>query len=166
MKKILLLIALTTSMTVVFGQRSIDALFEKYAGRDGFVTINISGNLLKLANCFNDDNNDKSVPSNVTEIRMLVQEDDNIQVDNFYDMVIKGINTENYEEFMRIKESDQDLRMLVRADGKKFKEFLLIGGGDDNLLIQIKGEMTFGEAKKFSNNAKKNHGLNIVADSN
>jgi len=67
---------------------------------------------------------------------------------------------------MRIKESDQDLRMLVRAQGKTFKEFLLVGGGEDNLLIQIKGEMTFKEAEKFSADAKKNHGLNIIADHN
>ena len=65
---------------------------------------------------------------------------------------------------MRITESDQDIRMLVRANGRSFKEFLLVGGGEDNLLIQMKGDITYKEAKKFSNDAKKNHGLNIIAD--
>jgi hypothetical protein len=40
---------------------------------------------------------------------------------------------------------------------------LLIAGGEDNALIQIKGNMTYEEAKKFSSDARKNHGLNIVA---
>jgi len=163
MKRLLLIIALTVTATFVYGQKSIDALFEKYAGKDGFVTITINGNLLDLARCLDDDDDD-ALPLNITEIRLLVQDDDNMKVDNFYDMVIKGIKLNDYEEFMRVKESDQDLRMLVRAEGKKFTEFLLIGGGEDNLLIQIKGEMTFNEAKKFSNDAKKNHGLNMVAD--
>lgn len=86
-----------------------------------------------------------------------------MKVENFYNLVIKDIDLKNYEEFMRIKGSNQDLRMLVRTEGNKFKEFLLIAGGEDNALIQIKGNMTFEEAKKFSVDAKKNHGMNIAA---
>ena len=86
-----------------------------------------------------------------------------MKVENFYNLVIKDIDLKNYEEFMRIKESNQDLRMLVRTEGNKFKEFLLIAGGEDNALIQIKGNMTFEEAKKFSVDAKKNHWMNIAA---
>jgi len=162
MKKLLLLFVLTVTLSVAYGQKSIDALFAKYAGRDGFTTVTINGNLLKLISCF-DDKDDCSMPANVTEIRILAQEDDDIEVENFYDIAIKGLKLSQYEEFMRIKESDQDVRMLVRAEGRKFKEFLLIAGGEDNALIQIKGEMTFAEAKKFSDDAKENNGLNIVA---
>ncbi|MCX6254539.1 MAG: DUF4252 domain-containing protein [Bacteroidia bacterium] len=163
MKKVFLFIALTISTTIIYGQKSIDALFERYAGKDGFVTITISGNLLKLATCLDNDNDDNSLPAEITEIRILAQEDENLKVENFYDMVINDINLDNYEEFMRVKESDQDLRMLVRSENNRFKEFLLIAGGEDNALIQIKGNMTYSEAKKFSSNARKNHGLNIVA---
>jgi hypothetical protein len=164
MKRLFLFIVLTITLTLVYGQKSIDALFERYAGRNGFVTITINGNLLKLAACLDDDDEDNSIPANITEIRILAQEDENLKVENFYDMVIKDINLDSYEEFMRVKQSDQDLRMLVRSEGNKFKEFLLIAGGEDNALIQIKGNMTYEEAKKFSNDAKKNHGLNIAAN--
>jgi hypothetical protein len=140
MKRLLLFVFLTISGTIVYGQKSIDALFDRYAGRDGFVTVTIN------------------------EIRILAQEDENLKVENFYDMVIKDINLDLYEEFMRVKGSEQDLRMLVRSEGKKFKEFLLIAGGEDNALIQIKGNMTYDEAKKFSSDAKKNHGMNLIAD--
>ena len=164
MKKLLISIVLLLTITIVSGQRSIDALFNKYAGSDGFVTLTLNGDLLKLIGYFDDDDCEKSIPSKVSEIRILVQEDENREVENFYNKVIKSININDYEEFMRIKETDQDLRMLVRAEGNTFKEFLLVGGGKDNLLIQIKGEMTFKEAKKFSEDAKKDHGLSIFAD--
>jgi hypothetical protein len=163
MKRLLLLTVLMITASVLSAQKSIDALFEKYAGKEGFVTITISGNLLKLV-CNNDDENVNPVPAKITEIRILAQEDDSMKVDNFYDRVIKDINLTDYEEFMRVKESDQDLRMLVRSEGNKFREFLLIAGGEDNALIQIKGSMTFSEAKRFSDNAKKNHGANFIAD--
>ena len=44
-----------------------------------------------------------------------------MKVENFYEMVIKDIDLNTYEEFMRVKESDQDLRMLVRTDGNKIQ---------------------------------------------
>jgi len=163
MKRLLFITVLMITASVLYAQKSIDALFEKYAGKEGFVTLTISGNLLKLA-CNNDEENDNHVPAKITEIRILAQEDDSMKVDNFYDRVIKDINLNDYEEFMRVKESDQDLRMLVRSEGNSFREFLLIAGGEDNALIQIKGSMTFKEAKRFSDDAKKNHGVNFLAD--
>jgi hypothetical protein len=65
---------------------------------------------------------------------------------------------------MRVKKSDQDLRMLVRSEGNRFKEFLLIAGGEDNALIQVKGNMTYEDAKKFSRDAEKNHGSDFVTN--
>lgn len=166
MKRLLLLTILTITFTFVYGQKSIDALFEKYAGKEGFTTVTIDGNLLKLAKCFSndEDDTDNSVSANITEIRILTQENENMKVENFYDLVMKDFDLSKYEEFMRVKESDQDMRMLVRADGKRFKEFLIIAGGDDNVVIQIKGDLSFNDAKKLSADARKNNGIDIVAD--
>jgi hypothetical protein len=166
MKRLILFIILPIVITTVYGQKSIDDLFERYAGKDGFTTVTINGNLLKLASCLGDKTDENSIPAKITEIRILAQENENMQVENFYNLVIKDIDLKNYDEFMRVKESNQDLRMLVRSEGNKFKEFLLISGGKENALIQIKGNMTFEEAKKFSDNARKNHGLNLAAKNN
>jgi len=166
MKRLQLLAILTITFTFAYGQKSIDALFEKYAGKDGFTTVTIDGNLLKLAKCFSNDeeDNDNQMSANITEIRILTQDDENMKVENFYDLVMKDIDLKKYEEFMRVKESDQDLRMLVRTDGNRFKEFLLIAGGDNNAVIQIKGDLSFNDAKKLSADARKNNGMDIVAD--
>jgi hypothetical protein len=163
MKKLTLFFALMLAATLTYGQKSIDALFEKYAGKNGFTTVTINGNLLKMAM---DDDDDDSMPADVTEIRILAQDDDDIKTDNFYDMVIKDIDLTLYEEFMRVKESDQDLRMLVRSEGNRFKEFLLIAGGKDNAIIQVKGNMTYNEVKRFSSEAGKKHGLNLTGTIN
>jgi len=158
MKKLTLFLALMLAATFTYGQKSIDALFEKYAGKNGFTTVTINGNILKMAM----DDDDDSMPSDVTEIRILAQDDDETKTENFYDMVIKDIDLTLYEEFMRVKESDQDLRMLVRSEGKRFKEFLLIAGGKDNAIIQVKGNMTYNEAKRFFSEAGKKHGHSLT----
>jgi len=162
MKKLIVFIVLTITATLVYGQKSIDELFERYAGKDGFTTVTINGNLLKLASFLSDNNDENSIPTFISEIRILAQDNDSIKVENFYKLVINDIDLKDYDEFMRVKESNQDLRMLVRSEGNKFKEFLLIAGGEDNALIQIKGNMTYEEAAKFSRDAKKNHGMNIM----
>jgi hypothetical protein len=163
MKKVAIFTMFMMIMTMVSGQKSIDNLFDKYAGKDGFTTVTINGNLLKLMGNSDGEDKDSDLPASITEIRILAQEDKDMKVDNFYDMVIRDIDLGSYEEFMRVKDSEQNLRMLVKTEGKRFREFLLIVGGKDNAIIQIKGDMSFDEAKRFSDDAKKDH-LDILKD--
>ena len=162
MKKLSLLILLMITATMAYGQKSIDDLFERYAGKDGFTTVTVNGGLLKLARLLGDKDDENSFPLHITEIRVLAQEDKTMNVENFYNKVINDIDLRNYDEFMRVKNSNENLRMLVRSEGDRFKEFLLIAGGEDNAVIQIKGNMTYTEAKKFSDDAKKDHGTSKI----
>lgn len=142
--------------SAVYSQVSIDALFEKYAGNPGFTTVTINGGILGLLT--DKDEAGGNLPGDVTMIRILSQEDPSLEVENFYEKVIRDLDLSKYEEFMTVKEKDQDVRMLVRTEGDSFREFLLITGGDDNAIIQIKGNMSFEEAKRFSENARENPG--------
>jgi hypothetical protein len=162
MKNLIWTIALVIISSALNAQKSIDALFDKYAGKDGFVTVTINGNLLKLAALTEEDKSESSLPKSLTQIRILAQENDSMKVDNFYDQVIKDLDLKQYEEFMQVKSSGQAVKMLVKTDGDMFREFLLIVGGKDNALIQIKGNMTFKEAKEFADGAKKDHGMNLL----
>lgn len=162
MKKLSLLIVLMITATIAYGQKSIDDLFDRYAGKDGFTTVTFNGGLFKLARLLGDKDDENPFPIHITQIRILAQEDKTINVGNFYTQVINDIDLNNYDEFMRVKNSDENLRMLVRSEGDKFKEFLLIAGGNNNAVIQIKGNMTYEEAKKFSDEAKRDHGTSKV----
>jgi hypothetical protein len=159
MKKSLGIVAMMFISALLNGQKSVDAIFEKYDGKDGFVTVTINGNVLALAASLDESGDNNSMPKNITQIRILAQEDKAAKVENFYDLFGKDLDLSKYEEFMQVKESDQIVRMMVRTEGKKITEFLLIVSGKDNALIQIKGTMSFEEAKKFAEDAKKNHGV-------
>jgi hypothetical protein len=162
MKRSLLLIFVLTLTGQLFGQKSIDKLFNEYSDKDGYVVITVSGNLLKLGSCFNSvPDCNKSLPDNITQIRILARNNEIITSENNFKKIIDRINLDDYEEFMRIKEMNQDFRMFVRSEGRTLREFLLIAGGEDNALIQIKGKMTFDEAKEFSKSLKENCELNI-----
>jgi hypothetical protein len=167
MKRILGILVLSALMGVASGQRSIDRLFERYSKNDGFVSLTISGNLLKLLKSDDNEWNDNHWPDKITEIRILVQEDkDRGVAENFFDLAGRDLDSRDYEEFMTVKKTDQDLKMLVRMDGDIIKEFLLIGGGDDNFIIQAKGRITVKEAEDFSREARKDNGKNMFSELN
>jgi hypothetical protein len=166
MKRIFGILVVSALMGVAYGQRSIDRLFERYANNDGFVTLTISGNLLNLLKSDENEWNENHWPDKITEIRILVQEDKNKGIENFYDLAKRDLDSRDYEEFMTVKKSDQDLKMLVRMDGKIIREFLLIGGGEDNFIIQAKGRVTIKEAEDFCYEAKKGHGRDMFSDLN
>ena len=164
MRRLFTALVLSAFVISAHAQRSIDRLFDKYSGSDGFVTLTFNGNILKLLNSFEDEKDKDSWSDRVTEIRILAQDDDKKFTENFYDMVIKAIDRGQYEEFMRVKESDQDLILLVRTEGNRIKEFLMVGGGEDNLIIQIKGNLTRQDAKELSSDIKKDHNLNLISE--
>ena len=159
------MMVLSAAASAIFAQRSIDALFDRYGGKEGFVTVTLSGDLLKLSCLLDDDNDDERLDGKITEIRILAQDDDDMNAGNFYDLV-KDFNTREYEEFMRVKKSDQDMKMLVRTDGKRFREFLLIAGGKDNFIVQVKGDLSLKDAEKFSSDARKDDGRNLLSNHN
>jgi hypothetical protein len=166
MKKVLWITLLSAFLTGAYGQRSIDELFRKYAGTDGFVTVTVNGSLLRFVNVFGDENDKCGLNGDINEIRILAQEDKSFKMENFYDIVINDINLKDYDEFLRVKEKDQDLRMLVKTDGDRFREFLLIGGGEDNVIIQIKGNLSLHDAEDLSADLRSEHGRRRMISDN
>jgi hypothetical protein len=165
MKRLIIIAVLACFYSFVYGQKSIDALFDRYAGKEGFTTVTINGDLLKFVRCFdNDSDKNSKLKGSISLIRVLTQEDKDLDAGNFYDMIIKDIDLKAYEEFMRVKEKNQDVRILVKADGKRFREFLLIAGGEDNAVVQIKGDLSLEDTKKLSENAGKNKAMDIFAE--
>lgn len=156
MKKIVISASLLICISCVNGQRSIDRLFEKYADREGFTCITVNGNLLNIEASFeDDDNDDRNIKAKITEVRILAQKEHHFDAGNFHDIVMRDLDLDDYEEFMRVKESDQDMRVLVKSQGKRITELLMIAGGNDNAIVQIKGNMSVSDARKICD--RKNH---------
>lgn len=163
MKKLILIATLIATIISCNAQRPVDRLFEKYSDREGFTCITLSGNLLNIAaRLENDEGKDRDIEAKITEVRILAQKEDNDEKINFYDVVMKGLDLSDYEEMMSVRESDHDMKMLVRTVGRKVKELLLVTGGEDNALVQVKGDMTLSDARKLCENARKHHGVTIL----
>jgi hypothetical protein len=145
MKKIVMTFVLLIPLWVMAQDNSpIDKLFNKYANKDGFTTVNISGRLLSLANSFADKKEDEiEMLNKISGIRVLSVEDSIMnQKLNFYkELEADGFFKNNkYEVLMEVTDKNEVVRFYGRSGSNgKLSELLLVVGGSSNTLISIRG---------------------------
>jgi len=153
MKKILVALALLMSSFLVNGQNSaVDQLFAKYADKDGFTTVSISKAMFNLFASENEskDEFNKAVKG-LESIRILAPDSTMKKAKlNFYNEISKSLPLSQYQELMSVKEKDQVFKMLIRKKGDVITEFLMIGGGNENVLICITGNIDLKTISKLS----------------
>ena len=132
---------------------SVDKLFDKYSGKDGFTVVNISKEMFDMFGQMNnqgDDQEFKDVASKLTGIRILSYEGKDDKGINFYKELMKDFPANEYKELMVIKEKDQDVKFLTREKNGKIIELILIAGGKDNTLICIDGDINLKDISKIT----------------
>ena len=134
---------------------SFDRYFDRYADKDGFTTVSISKAMFSLfaSETESKDEFNKAVKG-LESIRILAP-DSAIQALykgklNFFSEISKSLPLSQYEELMSVKEKDQVFKMLIRKKGSVITEFLMIGGGNENVLICITGNIDLKSISKLS----------------
>jgi hypothetical protein len=157
MKKLIVCLLIAVSSiygTVVLAQQDpVNNLFEKYAGKEGFTTVHLTGDLLKLAAKIDPEDKDMAFLSQITEIKVLAQECQAGQPSalNFHAEIWPALDKSAYKELLIVKEKDQDVKMLARENGDIISEFLIIVSGlNENVLVQIKGNLNLNEMDQLS----------------
>lgn len=160
MKKLLLIVCFIGMSAVIMAQnKSIDRVFDKYAGKEGFTTVYISKYMFTMfANLDDIDDEDlketQDVFGKLTGIKILAVEDADALGEgvNFYNEIMKDLPRDRYEELMVVKDSESDVIFLAREEQGIIVELLLIvgGEGDDNVLIAITGEIDLNTIAKLS----------------
>lgn len=146
MKRLLITLVLFIPLLAIAQEESpIDKLFNKYANKDGFTTVNISGALLGFAGKMggSESGDAASVMQKLTGIRILSVEDEalNKGLNFFKELEAAGfLKGNNYETLMEVTDKDETVRFYGRKGEKgNLSELLLIVGGDDNAMISIRG---------------------------
>lgn len=152
-KSILLFIMLTLGISSSAQRNPIDVIFDKYSGTEGITTVFISSKMFSLiAGVELDDDELEEVVSKLKSIRILTVEDEELNNKlNFFLELEGNLDFSEYEELMVVKESDKDLKFLVKEKGNRIDELLMVGGGPgQNVLISIKGDLSLENISKIS----------------
>ncbi|MDD4748015.1 MAG: DUF4252 domain-containing protein [Salinivirgaceae bacterium] len=152
MKKIALAMLLMITSSMLIGQKiTLNQLFDKYSGQDGYTTISISKQMFSIFAAMSpSDSQTDDVIKGLSGIRILVEEKKIANSEFVNDL--KLLQTSNYKEMMSIKEKDTDLKFLIKMSGLTVSELLMVIIGDENVLICIEGDNI--DLKTISNISK------------
>ena len=134
---------------MTFAQKDlISAVFEKYADVEGITTVNVTGDMLKLMTQAQQQMRDTVFTSTLSEIRILALEKncDKPAALNLRSEVYDKLDKSIYKEMLSVKQTGEDVVILVKEAKGRISELLIIAGGtDENALIQVKGDMLLSE---------------------
>ncbi|UCG27136.1 MAG: DUF4252 domain-containing protein [Bacteroidales bacterium] len=154
MKRIVLIAAVILMSFPMMAQKDpVDLLFDKYSGKEGFTTVIISSKMFSLFSDMEvEDEEFNEMMSSLESIRILATDETSMDESiNFFEEVMKDLNQKDYEELMTVKDADQDVKFLIRERNGKIAELLLVsGGGGDNAIISIRGNIDLKNISKLA----------------
>jgi len=160
MKKIILNLALLILPILVIAQSPAEKLFKKYAGKDGFTTININKGMFELFAQIDNKGSEEfdEVVSGLENIKILTSSVVDVDLDVHANFLkdIKALNVSGYEELMTINKKDEDIKFLIKKKEKgKISELLVIVyKKNEGVLIRVSGEIDLKNISKLSRSVK------------
>jgi len=154
MKRVIFLLAVIALPAMMIAQNSaIDNLFNKYKGKDGVTTVMIGPELFQVMNAMDiEDVEDSDIPfDKVSSVKILtIEDEEGYEGVNFYDEIKGDLKTDDFAEVMTVDDGGEVVRMWMKAENEKVLEFLLIVGGDDNVLIYITGNFNMNDLEELA----------------
>lgn len=154
MKKTVFSVVIFLMTISLFGQRdALDNFFNSYEGRDGYTCVVINGNIFGILKAFDDDPDLDNLDNKITSIRIVSREDEYRNDGSDFDSELRNVvKRGNYEELMRVRKSDENLQFLIRTQGNSVRELLIISSGENEAVIQIRGNLTREDVRKIAEN--------------
>ncbi len=132
---------LVCSATLSAQSFSTTALYEKYRGEEGIISIWVPGFAVKLAASIADlDGAEADLLRSIRSVRVLTIEDTDLYPDvNFTKEVDFKPGTNGYQLLVQVNDSGQDIMILGKQKDDKLKNLLILVGGEDNVMVHIRG---------------------------
>jgi hypothetical protein len=163
MKRLVLIILTVAFPALMMAQNSaVDKLFEKYKGREGITTVSISPELFQMVNAMGiEEIEEQDFPMDkVASVKILtIEDDEGYEGVNFYEEIKNELDVSDFAEVMTVNDGGEVVRMWMKVDQKSVSEFLLIVGGDDNVLIYITGSFDMNDLEDLAEHM--DHDLDI-----
>jgi len=135
-------------LSVTAQNHSFDRLFDRYADKDGFLTLKFSNLPPDMLN-----DSDKDADFRISSLKILTVQDDLLNAKlNFYNDIVPQVKRSEYEELMTIKHNGEKAILLCKKDNKRITEVLFVSGGEKNVMVEISGSMSLSQAKKITAN--------------
>jgi hypothetical protein len=144
MKRLFAVILAVAFPAFLMAQNSaVDKLFNKYKGKEGVTTVQISPELFQMVKAMEiEEIEEHDIPlDKITSVKILtIEDEEGYENVNFYNEIKNDLNVNDFKEVMTVDDGGETVRMWMKVNENTLSEFLLIVGGDDNVLIYITGD--------------------------
>ncbi|MCH7402607.1 DUF4252 domain-containing protein [Belliella kenyensis] len=153
----LILITLFLFTGVQAQDDAIVKFFSKYMEDDRFSRVYISPKMMQMAGGFlkSDASNDKEAAdlgeliSKVKGIRILSA--DKVNGKPLYNEAMSTLTKNKYEDLMDVQDKNSNVKFMVREEGGKVRELLMITGSAENFtLLSMLGNFTYQDLNMLS----------------
>ena len=165
MKRIVLLVMAVAFPAFIIAQNSaVDNLFNKYSGKEGVTTVSISPELFQIVKALDvEEIEDADIPfDKIASVKILTIEDEaQWEGVNFYTEIEKDLDVSNFKEVMTVNDGGEMVRIWMKVEENEVSEFLLIVGGDDNVLVYITGNFNMNDLDELAESVDGDFDLNL-----
>jgi len=144
MKKLLLSAIILTFGISLFAQPAgFDRLYYQYKGEEGVVALRIPGFVMKLAGSIADlDHEEKVLLRSLRSVTVLtIDETDLYPGVNFTEEINFHRMRDGYQLLMEVHDGEEDVIIAAREKNGKIRDLIVVVGGDDNVLVHVRGRM-------------------------
>ena len=141
---IIILVASFFIFTSCDTNSEVSEAFTKYSHEDGVTSITVPGWLISIGAHFGDlSEREQDLLDCVDKVKVLAIENDELNARiNLHKEFHAEINkNKEYEELLTVRNKDENVTVFGKTDEKLIKEMIVLIGGDDNVMIYIKGEI-------------------------
>ncbi len=154
MRIVLTTLCLALCSMVVWAQSPVQSLFDKYQDHPDFSTVTISPKMFQLIAKLDIDEVEDDLEDLVKSIkglRILIK--DSGDTDALYREASTEIGKGSYEELLTVRDEGENVRFMIKeGSGDIIEELvLLVGGGDQFVLLDLRGDMDIKDIGKLGN---------------
>lgn len=117
---------------------AITKFFNKYATDESFTQVTVSGKMFSLfTNMEAETAEDKEVLNAISKLKGLriLAKDDTRNARELYKEAFSLIPSADYEELMSVRDDNKDMKFMIRENGGKISELLMVMGGTDEFMV-------------------------------
>ncbi len=144
MKKILFSALILMFGISLFAQPAgFERLYYEYKGEEGVVALKVPGFVMKLAASMADlDREEKALLKSLRSVTVLTIEEDHLYPDvNFTQEINLSKMKGGYKMLLEVHDGDEDVLIAAREKNGKLRDLIVVVGGDDNVLVHVRGRM-------------------------
>jgi hypothetical protein len=145
MRRILFILVATLFLfTACDTNPGVSKAFAKYSHKEGVTSVTVPGWLISIGASFGDlSKEERDLLDCIDKVKVLAIENDDLNARiNLHKEFHAEINkNQEYEELLTVRDKDENVTIFVKMDENVIEEMIILVGGDDNVMVYLKGEI-------------------------